>query len=70
LLPMMMIRLLGNTAWILLVPEGTVVAISVSYILGGVGALIVLSFVAVAIRGFVKRRQLVGYLAVDPLPGS
>ena len=41
-----------------------------NYILGGAGALIVLSFVAVAIRGFVRRRQLVGYLAIDPLPGS
>ena len=70
LLPMVMILLLGNTAWILLVPEGSMLAGTVSYILGGVGAMIVLSFVAVAIRGFVRRRQLVGYLAIDPLPGS
>ncbi len=70
LLPMMMILLLGNTVWILLVPEDSVTHSSVTYILGGLGALIVLSFVVVAIRGFVRRRQLVGYLAVDPLPGS
>ena len=70
LLPMMMILLLGNTAWILLVPEGSMLASSVSYVLGGVGGLIILSFVVVAIRGFAKRRQLVGYLAIDPLPGS
>ena len=70
LLPMMMILLLGNTAWILLVPEGSMLASSVSYVLGGVGGLIILSFVVVAIRGFVKRRQLVGYLAIDSLPGA
>lgn len=70
LLPMMMLLLLGNTAWMLLVPEGSVLESVTQYVLGVLGALFVLSFVAVALKGFVKRRQLVGYLAVDPLPGS
>ncbi len=70
MLPVMMILLLGNTAWMLLVPEGGLAQSMTNYILGGLGALIALSFAAVAVKGHLRRRQLVGYLAIDPLPGS
>lgn len=70
LLPITMVLLLGNAFWEWLVPAGSTLFQVVNGLLAVLGALVVLSFVLVAARGFRRRRQEVGCLAVDLLPGG
>jgi hypothetical protein len=43
---------------------------TVNVIVGLVGLVFALGFVAIAAYGFYHRRRLVGNLVIDPLPGS
>ncbi len=70
LLPMVMILLLGQTIWLLLVKPTSPLDFVVVFVLGIIGLLIVVVFAGAAIRGFLNRRRLVGYLAKDMLPGG
>lgn len=70
LLPLMMLLLLGNTFWIVLVRPGSGVDLGTRIVLGLLGMLLVLSFLIVIGKGIAGRRRLVGYLAIDALPGS
>lgn len=69
-LPLMMIILLGQTVYELFVPVGSVVFQIFNMLLAGIGAILMIGFVVIAIYGFSNRRSLVGYLAVDLKPGS
>ncbi len=70
MLPATMVLLLGCTVWELLVPETSWLFTAVNAILALIGAVFVLSFLGVAVRSWWHRRRLVGYLAVDLLPGG
>ncbi len=70
MLPMMMLLLLGNTAWMLLFPDDGTAARIANLVLGLAGLVGVGLFAAAAWKGYRRRRQLVGYLAIEALPGS
>ncbi|MCG3136839.1 MAG: NAD(P)H-quinone oxidoreductase subunit 1, chloroplastic [Phycisphaerae bacterium] len=70
LLPLLMVLLLGQTLWVLLVPTNHPVYDINRFVLGVIGAVLVLSFKVAAVMGYLRRRQLVGYLAIDALPGA
>ena len=70
MLPATMVLLLGNAVWEWLVPAASLFGHVVSGLLALIGAVLVISFLIVAARGFAGRRQLVGNLAVDLLPGG
>jgi NADH-quinone oxidoreductase subunit H len=70
LLPLMLLLLLGNVVWIMWVPEESMLQSVTQWILGGIGIYFVIRFLHMAVIGRMRRRQLVGYLAIDILPGS
>jgi hypothetical protein len=70
ILPIALVCLLGHALWMLWFPAGSVVYTIVNVILSIVGAGFFLAAVGVALYGFANRRRLIGYLAVDHLPGS
>ncbi len=70
LLPISMVALLGNTFWLLLVPAGSLLATLVTLACTLVGALCVLAGLVIIVRGYRARRELVGTLAVEALPGA
>jgi len=70
LLPMMMLILLGHTLYELFVPEGGWLFTSLNLLLSAIGAILATGALCVAVYGWWHRRRLVGYLAVDLLPGS
>jgi len=69
MLPLVMLILLGNTFWEL-IPSTSLFFRMVGWILGAIGAVLAISFLIVAARGFINRRQEVGYLAIDLAPGG
>ena len=70
MLPVTMVLLLCNTFWELIVPAGSAAGRVINVILALIGAVVAISFIIVATRGFVRRRREVGYLAVEALPGG
>ncbi len=74
LLPLTMLLLVGNTIWVWADTSDSAawanVATVVKYILGTIGLFFAAGFVVIAIGGFIRRRQLVGTLSVDPLPAG
>jgi NADH-quinone oxidoreductase subunit H len=70
MLPATMVLLLGHTFWELWIPPETIVWKIVNVVLALVGAFMVVLAAGVIIRSLLRSRQLVGYLAVDLLPGS
>ena len=70
MLPAMLVLLLGHMFWELWFPPETIIWKVVNVLLALVGALIVFAAAWVSLRGFMQGRRLVGYLAVDLLPGS
>ncbi|MFH0980961.1 MAG: NADH-quinone oxidoreductase subunit NuoH [Planctomycetota bacterium] len=70
MLPVTMVLLLANTVWELVAPEASLLFKVVNTIVALIGAVLAVSFLIVAVKGFVRRRPLVGYLAVDLLPGG
>lgn len=75
MLPLAMVVLLGNTLWILGVNHyevGWLVALDTAlhWVLVVIGVVTVLTMIGLALYGFANRRRMVGYLAIDHLPGS
>lgn len=74
LLPLTMLLLLGATLWVWASSSDSagwaIFATVMNWILGVIGAVIVLMFPAIAAYGFYHRRRMVGNLVVDALPGS
>lgn len=77
LLPATMVVLLGNTLWILGVSEnglnlGWLIAIDgiINKILAAAGVLTLVGIVGIAAYGYRNNKKLVGWLAVDQLPGK
>ncbi|MBN2563001.1 MAG: NADH-quinone oxidoreductase subunit NuoH [Phycisphaerae bacterium] len=75
LLPLVMVLLLGNTLWILFVKYyevGWFSAIDaiLHWLLVAIGVVAVATALGIAGYGLMNRRRLVGYLAIDHLPGS
>ncbi len=69
MLPVVMVLLLGNTFWEL-IPATHWFFRAISVVLSVIGAVLAISFLAVAAKGFLNRRREVGYLAVDLMPGG
>ena len=74
LLPLTMILLLGTTLWVWASTSDSIgwawFDRIVSWVLGLIGAVFALGLPAIAAYGFYHRRRLVGYLVIDPRPGS
>ncbi len=74
LLPLTMVLLLGTTLWVWASSSDSsgwaMFDQVVSWLLGLIGAVFPIGFVAIAAHGFYHRRRLVGNLVIDPLPGS
>jgi NADH-quinone oxidoreductase subunit H len=74
LLPLTMVLVLGAAVWVWVSMSGGAgwlgFARVVNWILGLVGVVFVAGFVVIAVYGFIHRRPLVGYLAIDPRSGS
>lgn len=74
LLPFTMILLLGTTMWVWASTSDSAAWATfsrvVNAVLGVIGVVFVLGFLAIAAFGFYHRRRLVGNLVVDALPGS
>jgi len=74
LLPLTMVLLLGTTLWVWAASAGgagfAMFDRIVTWILGLIGAVFALGFLAIAAYGFYHRRRLVGSLVIDVLPGS
>ena len=70
MLPLAMVLLLGHTLWELWLPPELIAARVVNVILAVIGAGLLLAALAVIIRSRLNARRLVGYLAVDLLPGA
>ncbi|MEK6643641.1 MAG: NADH-quinone oxidoreductase subunit NuoH [Planctomycetota bacterium] len=75
LLPMTMVILLGNTLWILGIEHlqiGWLLTVDsiVHKLLVVFGALTILGMISIAAKGFRNRRELVGNLVIEHLPGS
>jgi len=70
LLPLTMVLLLGQTFWELLVPRGSWLGIAANVVCTGIGAVLIVGFVAIMVYGLSHRRRLVGTLAIDHLPGA
>jgi len=77
LLPATMIVLLANTFWILGISEnglnlGWLIAVDgvINKILAGIGVLALLGIASIAAYGYRNNKKLVGWLAVDQLPGK
>ncbi|MEK6675314.1 MAG: NADH-quinone oxidoreductase subunit H, partial [Planctomycetota bacterium] len=74
LLPMTMVLVFGTTLWTWANTSGHAGWMMFSkfwmILLGLVGVVFLIGFVAIAVYGFYHRRRLVGVLVVDALPGS
>lgn len=70
LLPVMMLLLLGQAVWVVYLPSEGPLLTATRAIFGTIGLVLVLSCLVVIIRAHLRRRRLVGYLAIDVLPGS
>jgi NADH-quinone oxidoreductase subunit H len=70
LLPLAMIVLLGNTAWVLFVEPGSVLALAARGLLTALGALTLVVVAGIIVHGYANRRRLVGTMYVDALPGA
>ncbi|MEW6249893.1 MAG: complex I subunit 1 family protein [Planctomycetota bacterium] len=70
MLPVAMVLLLGNTLWGLLVPRGSWVAGLTNVVCTAVGVLAAIGVVATVVYGLRRRRELVGTLAIEHLPGA
>jgi len=70
LLPVAMVVLLGNTVWGLCVPPGGAVARAANVVLTAVGVVTLVTVISIVSYGYANRRQLVGTLAIEHLPGS
>ncbi len=70
LLPIGMIILLGNTLWLLLVQNGTWVAIAANVGCTAVGVAALSGVVWLAAWAYSQRRKLVGTMVIDHLPGA
>ncbi|MHC4066723.1 MAG: complex I subunit 1/NuoH family protein, partial [Planctomycetota bacterium] len=70
MLPVVMLLLLGHTLWELWVPAGGLLDGIATVVLALIGACVVLYATWLILKGWYRRRPLVGYLAVDLLPGS
>ncbi|KAB2939393.1 MAG: NADH-quinone oxidoreductase subunit H, partial [Phycisphaerae bacterium] len=75
MLPLTMLLLIGNVLWVWADTAwfgGGWAGLSrvMNWALGGIGAMFMFGFVAIAGYGFYHRRRLVGNLVVDPLPAS
>lgn len=66
--PIGLVALVGHSCW-LLIPEGFFVS-AVNVILAIIGAVVAISIVGIMIYGYLNGRRMVGYLAVEQLPGS
>jgi hypothetical protein len=74
MLPLTMLLLFGTTLWVWASTSSNAgwlgLARVATWMLGSIGGVFVLGFVAIAAYGFYHRRSLPGSLAVDALPGS
>jgi NADH-quinone oxidoreductase subunit H len=74
LLPLTMVLLFGSVLWVWASTSDSAAwawfARICTWLLGLAGAVFALGFPAIAAYGFYHRRRLVGYLVIDPLPGS
>ncbi|MBI1825479.1 MAG: NADH-quinone oxidoreductase subunit NuoH [Planctomycetes bacterium] len=74
MLPLTMLLLFGTTLWVWASTSSSAgwlgMARVVNLILGAIGVVFVLGFIAIAAYGFYHRRRLPGSLAVDALPGA
>ncbi|HNQ22932.1 MAG TPA: NADH-quinone oxidoreductase subunit NuoH [Phycisphaerae bacterium] len=74
LLPLTMLLVLGTAVWVWVSMSGSAgwewFARIVNWILGLIGLVFAAGFVVIAVYGFIHRRPLVGYLAMDPLSGA
>ncbi|HUU83268.1 MAG TPA: NADH-quinone oxidoreductase subunit NuoH [Phycisphaerae bacterium] len=70
ILPIALVTLLGHALWMLWFPAGSIVYAIVNVLLSIVGVCFLGVAVGIAAYGFANRRRLIGYLAVDHLPGS
>ena len=74
LLPLTMVLLLGTTLWVWASTSDSIgwawFDRIVSWVLGLIGAVFALGLPAIAAYGFYHRRRRVGYLVIDPRPGS
>ena len=74
LLPLTLILVLGAAVWTWFGMSSSLAWVwidrIVNWLLGAVGLVFVFGFFVIAVYGFKNRRPLVGYLAIDPLPGG
>ena len=74
LLPLTLLLVLGAAVWAWFGMSSSVawawIDRIVNWLLGVVGLVFVFGFIGIAAYGFKNRRPLVGYLAIDPLPGG
>ncbi len=70
MLPVAMVLLLAHTFWELWFPPESIVSTVSNIVLSLVGAAIVVGAVIVIAKARLHARRLVGYLAIDLLPGS
>ncbi len=75
MLPLVMVLLLGNTLWMLLVEHyeiGFFVVLDglAHWVLVAIGVLVAAFVLGLAAYGFINKRRMVGYLAIDHLPGA
>jgi NADH-quinone oxidoreductase subunit H len=70
ILPLMLLLMLGHVLWVMAVPPDGMLAAVTRYVLGTAGLIFVAGFLRMIAVGWLRRRQLVGYLAADVLPGA
>jgi hypothetical protein len=70
ILPIALVCLVGHALWMLWFPAGSLVYAIFNVVLSVVGVAFVAVMIGIAVYGFINRRRLIGYLAVDHLPGS
>jgi hypothetical protein len=66
----MLLLMLGHVLWVMAVPPDGMLAAVTRYVLGTAGLIFVAGFLRMIAVGWLRRRQLVGYLAADVLPGA
>ncbi|NOX59842.1 MAG: NADH-quinone oxidoreductase subunit NuoH [Planctomycetes bacterium] len=67
--PVACVALVGHAVWMVTL-DGTTISKIIQAVLALIGAGVVVSFLSVAVYGYVNGRRMVGYLAVKQLPGS
>jgi NADH-quinone oxidoreductase subunit H len=74
ILPLTMVVLLANTVWVLGISYDvgwlTIVDAVLHWVLVAIGLITAATIIGLALYGLMNRRRMVGYLAVDHLPGS